>query len=268
MLQKKAVPPEKFSSDEFRLDPNLVWYLRPFFQFLYYHYFRVKTVGISNIPCSESGIIVANHAGVLPYDGVMLNLAVSNNHKQHRPVRFLVHDFAFQLPLLGSLVERLGGVRASPENALRLLNKNRLILVFPEGVKGIGKLYDGRYNLKKFGRGGFIRTAIMAKAPIIPTAIIGSEEIHPALWNSKYLGEKIGVPYIPITPTFPWLGPLGLIPLPTKWKMIFGKPIRLNKYNLKDTKNDDLMLTLAENIKQKIQKMINKELSKRSSIWR
>lgn len=253
--------------NDFGIDPNLVWYLRPFFQFLYYHYFRVDTQGIENIPAKDPAIIVANHAGSLPYDGVMVNLAVFNEHKRKRSVRFLVHDFVFDVPYLGSFIERAGGVRASPNNAMTLLKKKQLILVFPEGIKGIGKPYSERYKLQRFGRGGFIRIAIRSKAPIIPTAIIGSEEIHPIVWSSKALAEPLGVPFVPITPTFPWLGPLGAVPLPSKWKIVFGKPISLAHMKPDDAENDELVMKHAEDVRRKIQKMINDALTKRKSIW-
>lgn len=268
MPRKKAAPRNKeFKPDEFGLDPNFVWYLRPFFEFLYHHYFRVSTVGIKNIPIKEPAVIVANHAGSLPYDGVMVNLAVYNKHPKKRGVRFLVHDFAFELPVLGKFIERAGGVRASPKNAQMLLKNGQLILVFPEGIKGIGKPYEKKYKLQQFGKGGFIRIAIRSKVPIIPTAIIGSEEIHPIVYSSQVIGKSLGVPFFPLTPTFPWLGPLGLVPLPTKWKIIFGKPIYLDNVKPADAENDELVMKLAEDIRKKIQKTINAALSKRKSIW-
>lgn len=254
-------------TDEFGLDPNLVWYLRPLFEFLYYYYFRVDASGMRNVPPQEPAIIVANHAGSLPYDGVMINLALYNEHPKKRPVRFLVHDFAFDLPLIGTIVERAGGVRASPENAKRLLAHKQLILVFPEGIRGIGKPYEKRYKLQRFGRGGFIRLAIKERVPIIPTAVIGSEEIHPIVFSSNELAKPLGVPFFPLTPTFPWLGPLGLIPLPTKWKIIFGKPISFKKYKKADADDDDLMQKLADDVRIKVQSMVNAALAKRKSIW-
>ncbi len=266
MPQKRAEQVKNQSADEFGLDQNVVWYLRPFFQFLYQQYFRVNTKGINNIP-NKKGIIVANHAGSLPYDGAMVNLAVLNEHRRKNGVRFLVHDFVFTLPYLSNLIEKIGGVRASPYNAMRLLKKDELILVFPEGIKGIGKTYEHRYKLQKFGKGGFIRTAIKSKAPVIPTAIIGSEEIHPIIWSSKELGKKLNVPFVPITPTFPWLGPLGLVPLPSKWKIVFGKPIKFDKYKPLDADNDELVMKLSERVRKTIQQMINTNLAKRKSIW-
>lgn len=253
--------------DDFGLDPNLVWYLRPFFEFLYYHYFRVDTEGIRNIPLKEPAIIVANHAGSIPYDGVMINLAVYNEHPKMRPVRFLVHDFAFKLPVIGTFIQRAGGVQASPENARALLAHNQLILAFPEGIKGIGKPYDQRYKLQRFGRGGFIKLALQTGAPIIPTAIIGSEEIHPIVFASEEIARPLGLPFFPLTPTFPWLGPLGLIPLPTKWRIIFGKPVSLKRYKRSDANNERIVRKLTEEVRGKVQKMINEALKKRRSIW-
>lgn len=258
---------ESHPIDEFGMDPNLVWYLRPFFEFLYYHYFRVDTVGVKNIPSDKPAIIVSNHAGSIPYDGVMINLAVYNEHPKKRPVRFLVHDFAFKLPLIGSFVERAGGVRASPENAQKLLAHNQLILAFPEGIKGIGKPYEQRYKLQKFGSGGFVRLAIKSGVPIIPTAVIGSEEIHPIVFASEEIARPLGVPFFPLTPTFPWLGPLGLIPLPTKWRIVFGKPISFRKYKKSDADNDRLVGRITEDVRSKVQTMINAALKKRKSIW-
>ena len=184
-----------------------------------------------------------------------------------RPVRFLVHDFAFKLPFIGTFIERTGGVRASPENAKNLLAHDQLILAFPEGIKGIGKPYDQRYKLQRFGRGGFIKLAIQTGVPIIPTAIIGSEEIHPIVFASEQIARPLGIPFFPLTPTFPWLGPLGLIPLPTKWRIIFGKPVSLKRYKKSDAGKEKIVEKLTEEVRTKIQKMINDALKKRKSIW-
>lgn len=267
MPQRKAAPDKEEMSDEFGMDPNLVWYLMPFFQFLYHHYFRVDTTGIQNIPEKGPAIIVANHAGGIPYDGVMVNLAVYNKHPRKRSVRFLVHDFAVDMPFLGPFIQKAGGVRASPKNAQHLLKKRQLILVFPEGIRGVGKPYDKRYKLQKFGKGGFIKIAIRSRAAIIPTAIIGSEEIHPIVYSSQMLGKSLGVPFFPLTATFPWLGPLGLIPLPTKWKIIFGAPIKFDHLKPSEAENDELVEKLAEDVRKKIQKTVNAALAKRKSIW-
>jgi 1-acyl-sn-glycerol-3-phosphate acyltransferase len=178
-----------------------------------------------------------------------------------------VEDFVYYLPFLGTAMYRLGGVRASRDNAELLLNMNHLVAVFPEGVKGIGKRYSKRYHLQRFGRGGFIKLAIRTGSPIIPVAVIGAEEIHPILYKSSLLAKPLGIPYVPITPTLPWLGPLGLIPLPSKWSIYFGKPIDLKHYGKKALEDELQIHKLSEMVRQKIQEMITDALKKRRSVW-
>jgi len=255
------------SVDEFGMDPKVVEAVRPLFQFLYKDYWRVSVEGARHLPAKGRGIIISNHSGMLPYDAAMIHLAAYNEHSAKRHIRFLVEDFVYHFPFLGTFIHRIGGVRACPENAAWLLKKNNLVIVFPEGVKGLGKLYEDRYQLQRFGRGGFVRLAIRTKTPIIPCAVIGAEEIHPVLWRSQILAKSMGIPYLPVTPTFPWLGPLGLIPLPTKWEIIFGKPISFSKYKAKDAEDDLLVHKLAEQVREKIQEMVDKSIKKRASIW-
>lgn len=254
-----------FDVDEFGMDANLVESLRPLFQFLYHSYWRVGVTGIGHIPPRNRALIVANHSGGIPFDGIMLNMAVYNEHPRSRNVRFLVEDFVYHFPFLGTFISRTGGIRACPENAVKLLARDNVIAVFPEGLKGIGKLYKNRYKLQRFGRGGYVRIAIASKSKIIPTAIIGAEETYPILWKTTILSKPLGLPYLGITPTFPWLGPLGLIPLPSKWQIIFGKPIDCGKYKPKDADNDLLVFRINEKVKDEIQKMIDAELARRGS---
>ncbi|MDO8527093.1 MAG: lysophospholipid acyltransferase family protein [Deltaproteobacteria bacterium] len=253
--------------DEFGMDASFVEAVRPLFQFLYQDYWRVKVSGIENIPSKGGCLMVANHSGALPYDGAMLTVATLNEHPAHRNPRFLIEDFVYHFPFLGTFMHRIGAVRACPENAAWLLKKKQLVLVFPEGVKGLGKLYSERYQLKRFGRGGFIKLAIQHKVPIVPVAIIGAEEIHPIIWKSSILAKAMGVPYLPVTPTFPWLGPLGLIPLPSKWRIEIGKPISFAKYKPSQANDDLLVQKLAEEVRTEIQKKINLGLKKRKSVW-
>ncbi len=252
--------------DPFGRDPNFERKVKPIFDFLYYQYWRVSTQGLENIPSQGRGLLVANHSGTLPYDGSMIRLAVTNDHPSQRDVRFLVEDFVYYLPFIGTFMYRTGGVRASPENAERLLENDHLVAVFPEGVKGIGKYYKERYHLQRFGRGGFIKLALKTGSPIIPVAVIGAEEILPTLFKSSLLAKPFGIPYIPFTPTLPWLGPLGLIPFPSKWSIIFGKPIDLSRYG-KKTLDDELQIhKLSEMVRQTIQRMITEALKQRRSV--
>ncbi|MBU4484626.1 acyltransferase family protein [bacterium] len=253
--------------DEFGLNPHLIDKLLPILQFLYHQYWRVEIDGIKNIPNSGKGMIVANHSGTIPWDAAMVSMALFNEHPKKRKVRFLVENFAFNIPILGNIMHQVGGIKASRENATMLLNKNSLINIFPEGVKGIGKLYKDRYKLQRFARGGYIRIAIKTRAPIIPCAIIGAEEIHPIFKKSEKLANSIGVPYIPFTSTFPWLGPLGIIPLPSKWKICFGKPIKFNDYPKSSAEDDKLIEKLNCKVQLSIKKMIDDNLKGRTSIW-
>jgi len=254
--------------DEFGRDPNVAAKVEPLLEFLYKTYFRVDARGMGHIPDEGRALIVANHSGTLPYDGAMIMHAVKHHHSSARDVRPLVEDFVFHFPYLGTLMNRIGGVRACQENAERLLSDDQLVAVFPEGIKGIGKLYSQRYQLQRFGRGGFIKLALKTRSPIIPFAVIGAEEIHPILWKSSLLAKPLGIPYIPITPTLPLLGPLGLIPFPTKWSIHFGEPIDLSEYG-KKTLDDELQIhKLSEMVRQRIQQMITDALKmRRSVLW-
>ena len=254
--------------DEFGFDPAYEEKLRPFIDFLYRYYFRVDAQGVSQIPKEGRCIIVANHAGgPLPYDGLMLRAAVRREHESKRDLRWLTEDFVFYLPFVGAGLNRLGAVRACQENAERLLSRERLVAVFPEGAKGIGKLFGDRYRLQRFGRGGFIRLCMRTDTPIIPCAIVGAEEANPTVYRLESLAKLVGLPYLPVTPTFPALGPVGLLPAPTKWKLRFGAPIRFTTYGPEAADDDLLVSRLAEGVRGVIQDMLSSMLAKRRSIW-
>ena len=192
---------------------------------VYRNWFRVQARGLANIPDSGPALIVANHSGVLPLDAVMLQAAVFAEHPARRNLRLLGADLVYTLPVLSSVARRSGHIRASPGEAQRLLADGELVGVFPEGFKGIGKPFSERYRLQRFGRGGFARTALQAGVPIIPCAIVGAEEIYPMLGNSPALARALRLPYFPLTPLFPWLGPVGAVPLPSNWIIECCEPI-------------------------------------------
>ena len=253
--------------DEFGRDPNVAAKVDPLLEFLYRTYFRVETRGLGHVPDDGRALIVANHSGTLPYDGAMIMHAVKEEHRAHREVRPLVEDFVFHFPYLGTLMNRIGGVRACQENAERLLAQDQLVAVFPEGIKGIGKLYTERYQLQRFGRGGFVKLALKCDAPIIPTAVVGAEEIHPMVTKVTWLAKSFGIPYLPVTPTFPLLGVAGLIPLPTKWFIAFGEPLYFNAEYGAEGANDRILVNkLAEQVRTRIQEMIDGLLKQRKSI--
>jgi len=253
--------------DEFGRDQRFAETIRPLFEFLYTVWWRVEATGIEHVPASGPGLVVANHSGVLPYDGVMVKLAIRHEHPARRECRMLALDMFALLPVLAPLLAKSGEVRANPENAERLLEKGELVGVFPEGVKGVGKYYKERYRLARFGRGGFVRIALRTGAPIIPCAVVGAEEIHPVIGKANWVGRPFGLPYFPITPTFPALGPLGLLPLPTKWFLDFGDPVSLSEYGPEAADDPILVNRIAEKVRSTIQGLIDGRLARRRSVW-
>lgn len=253
--------------DDFGLDPDYEKRFRPIAEFLYRRYFRVKTDGIANVPASGRAIIVANHSGTLPLDGLILRSAFRLEHPAARELRWLAEDFLFYLPFAGVFMNRIGAIRACQENAERLLTKESLVAVFPEGVQGIRKLFRERYRLQRFGRGGYIRLALRMRAPLIPCAIVGAEETNPLLYRVEYLASLFGLPYIPVTPTFPLLGPLGLVPAPSRWRIEFGEPISLDNYGPESAEDHVLVGRLSERVRATIQGMLDKGVRERRSIW-
>jgi 1-acyl-sn-glycerol-3-phosphate acyltransferase len=253
--------------DEFGHDPVYEGKVRPFFDFLYERYFRVEAHGVERVPAEGRCLLVANHSGTLPFDGMMLRMAVHKEHPRHRDVRWLAEDLIFNFPFLGSFTNRVGAVRACPENAERLLESGALVAVFPEGMKGIGKLYKERYRLQRFGRGGFVKLCLRTRTPMVPVAILGGEETNPMLARVEYLTRAFGIPYLPVTPTFPLLGPAGLLPAPTKWKMFFGEPIDLQGYGAESAEDEILVGRLTEEVRAAIQAMLDHAVAERRSVW-
>ena len=253
--------------DDFGYDPTYEERFLPIAQFLYQRYFRVEVEGVDRIPAEGRCLIVANHSGTIPLDGIMLRMVLRQEHPAHRPLRWLAEDYLYYLPFAGSFITRIGAVRACQENAERLLTQENVVAAFPEGVKGIGKLFKERYRLQRFGRGGFIRLCLRTGTPIVPCAIVGAEETGPMLARAEYLARVLGLPYIPITPTFPLFGPLGLIPAPTKWRITFGEPVSLAEYGRKSAYDHVLVGRLTERVRASIQRMLDEAVGSRSSVW-
>lgn len=253
--------------DDFGFDPVYEQRVMPIFNFLYERYFRVECRGVENIPAEGRCLVVGNHSGTIPYDGAMLKVAVKREHPKSRDVRWLAEDFIFHFPFLGSFSNRVGAVRACQENAERLLRQEALVAVFPEGIKGIGKLFKDRYKLQRFGRGGFIKLCLRTNTPVVPVAVVGAEETHPMLMRIQSLADMLGLPYVPVTPTFPWLGPLGLLPAPTKWKIVFGEPQSFEGYGPEAADDEILVGELAERVRGTIQGMVDRTVRERQSVW-
>jgi 1-acyl-sn-glycerol-3-phosphate acyltransferase len=257
----------EYSQDEWGYDEEFVDLVRPFFDFMYERWWRVKAVGTEHLPAHGPAMIVANHAGVLPWDATMMSVAIFKHHSLPRQPRFMVLDWAFRLPWVSSFMRRVGGVVASPYNAMRLLDEGHLVMVFPEGAKGAGKPFAQRYQLQRFGRGGFVEIALRTGAPIVPVAVVGSEEIYPKLGESRLLARLIGAPYVPLTPTFPALGALGAVPLPSKWRIEFCPPIDLSSYGPETAENRSEVLELSERVRETIQQALLDNLVKRGSAF-
>jgi 1-acyl-sn-glycerol-3-phosphate acyltransferase len=191
---------------------------------LYRAWFRVASEGHEHLPADGAAILVANHAGLLPFDAAMVTLDVLLRSEPPRLPRAIFDRFVGKLPPVRRFFEAVGAVMASREGLASLLRQGRIALVFPEGLEGIVKPVTQRYRLQPFHT-GFVRQAIAARAPVIPVGIVGSEDQAPILYDVKPLARRLGLPVAPITPTFPWLGPLGLLPLPVRYKIVYGPPI-------------------------------------------
>ncbi|MBQ0987515.1 acyltransferase family protein [Streptomyces sp. F63] len=258
----------EYEVDEFGYDEDLTEHvlmsaLRP----LYDKYFRVEVRGIENIPSEGGALVVCNHSGTLPLDGLMLQVAVHDNHPAGRNLRLLAADLVFMLPVVNELARKAGHTLACAEDAERLLERGEVVGVMPEGFKGIGKPFSERYKLQRFGRGGFVSTALRAGVPIVPCSIVGAEEIYPMVGNARTVARLLGLPYFPITPTFPWLGPLGAVPLPTKWTIQFGEPIPTDGYAPEAVEDPMLMFNLTDQVRETIQHTLYKLLVERRSVF-
>jgi 1-acyl-sn-glycerol-3-phosphate acyltransferase len=255
-----------YAVDEFGFDQEvterfLLTALRPIAE----RWFRIEVRGMENIPLDEGALVVSNHSGTLPVDGLMTGLMVHDH--TGRFLRMLGADLVFRLPFIGELARKGGATLASNEDAERMLARGELVGVWPEGFKGIGKPFSERYKLQRFGRGGFVSAALRTGVPIVPCSVVGAEEIYPLVGDLPSLARLLGVPYIPITPFFPLLGPLGLIPLPSKWLIEFGEPIRTDAYG--DGAADDPMLVfnVTDQVRETIQHTLYSLLIQRRGVF-
>ncbi len=257
----------RYSEDEWGFDEDFAQAVEPLLDFLYDQWWRVQVTGVEKVPGHGRALLAGNHAGILPWDATMISIALLREHPLPRYPRFLVLDWAFELPWVSTAIRKLGGVVASPYNALRLLEDDQLVAVFPEGVKGTGKPFSERYRLQRFGRGGFVELALRTGAPIVPVAVVGSEEIYPMLGRSAVAARALRTPYFPLTPTFPWLGPLGAVPLPSKWRIEFCDPIPTAAYGPDAVDDRALVLELSERVQSTIQQKLYENLVARGGAF-
>ncbi len=260
---------QKAPADPFGYDPAVHQRVRPLLRFLFERYWRVRVDGVEHIPGRGPAILVANHSGAIPIDASMIAAAVEFRGLHPRLVRFLYDRFVEQMPLVGSFYRKVGSVPARYANAAALLARGELVGVFPEGVAGVAKGFARRYRLQPF-RTGFVRLSLSARAPIIPTAVVGAEEAYPVIGRWERLGPVgrfLGVPYLPVTPLFPWFGVLGAIPLPTRWYIRFGAPVILYRDLAHLQIRTRTARMLAQDIRRQIQQMVHELLAERPSVF-
>jgi len=258
----------RYHEDEWGFDEEFAEAVYPFFEFLYDYWWRIQATGVENVPAHGRALVVSNHSGSLfPFDASMLVGSIMKEHPLPRWPRPMVLNWAFELPFLSFFMRKVGGVPASPFNAIRLLEQDEIVMVFPEGVKGTGKPFSERYRLQRFGRGGFVEVALRTGSPIVPVAVVGAEEIYPKIADSQLLAKLLGAPFVPITPTLPWLGPLGLIPLPSRWRIEFCEPIDVSEYPPEAADDRALLFEISERVRDTIQEQLYEALVRRGSAF-
>ncbi|RVU43499.1 acyltransferase family protein [Lujinxingia sediminis] len=252
-----------YGYDPFGFEPEFLKYVAPPAIALYRHYFRVETFGIENIPESGPVLLVANHTGQIPLDGMMIATAALIDRTPPRMVRSMVERWVPSLPFISKIFARAGQVVGTRENARILLRRGGCILVFPEGQRGINKTYDRAYQLQEFGL-GFMRLALATGTPIVPVSVVGAEEQMPAIYDVKSLAKLLGMPAFPITPTWPLLGPLGALPLPVKYRIYFGEPLR---FEGDPDEEDRVVGGHVERVREAISQMIDRGLEERRGVF-
>lgn len=263
-----AAEPERALDDWGRSETVMSW-VEPLLEFYYRYWFRVETEGIGNVPSEGGALLVSNHSGALPPDGPMIMQAIRNEHSRPRPVYMLGEHWFKGYPGVSMLVNKIGMVPAHRANAQRLLrDEGRLAVVFPEGQKGTRKMYWQRYRLRRFGRGGFVRTAIRARVPIVPIALVGAEEAMPIFAHFRTLQKLTGLIYFPLTPSFPQFGLLGaLMFMPAKFKIRFLEPIDMSEYPPETVDDPAGIQVISERIRGRIQRELDEMLATRESVW-
>jgi 1-acyl-sn-glycerol-3-phosphate acyltransferase len=244
--------------DRFGFSPSVARRAFPFFYALYRLYFRVQSQGHENIPTQGPAILVGNHGGLLPFDGAMGVVDVLMNTDPPRLPRAIVDRWAGTLPFVNVFYARVGQVVGTRENFGDLLDEGQLVLVFPEGIEGIRKRVTQRYRLQRF-RVGFVEQALRCRAPVIPVAFIGTDDQAPILYDLQPLARRFGLPTLPITPTFPWLGPLGLLPYPVRYRIVYGEPLRFHeRFSPEAAEDARLVHYLSKQVRRAVQILVDK----------
>jgi 1-acyl-sn-glycerol-3-phosphate acyltransferase len=259
--------PRRSDVDEWGRSERTRALARALYDPLYSKWFRAEWEGLEKIPTEGGALLVANHAGAIPSDAPVIMHGIEK--ELERPVYGLADYFFRTVPVVGTLWARAGGVSARPANAYRLLKEQQqLALVFPEGTKGPSKSYTDRYHLRRFGRGGFVEIAMRAGVPVIPIAVIGSEEAMPIVMRLPSLAKAIGVPYFPITANLLTMGPLGVVlPFPAKFKLRVLDPVHFDVPADQDRYSKSRVMEEAEHIRTLLQESVFDMLRDRRSVW-
>ncbi len=255
-----------YEVDEFGFDSELtsrllLTALRPIAE----RWFRIEVRGLENVPRTGGALVVSNHSGVVPVDALMTQLVLHDHAGRY--LRMLGADLLFALPFVSALARRSGATLACNEDAERMLSRGELAGVWPEGYKGTGKPFAERYRLQRFGRGGFVAAAMRAGVPIVPCSVVGAEEIYPMVGNVRWLARLLGVPYVPVTPLFPWFGLLGLVPLPSKWIIEFGEPVHTDAYPEGAAEDPMVVFDVTDQVRETIQQTLYQLLRERGSAF-
>ncbi len=246
------------SYDRFGFSPEVMKAAFPFFHALYRVWFRVRSEGHENLPVAGPAILAGNHGGLLPFDGAMAILDIALHTDPPRLARAIVDRWAGALPWVNVFYARVGQVIGTRENFADLLDDGQLVLVFPEGMEGVRKPITERYRLQQF-RVGFIEQALSARAPIVPVAFLGSDDQAPILYDAKPLARALGLPMLPITPTFPWLGPIGLLPYPVSYRIVYGEPLRYyERFGPEAAGDARLVRYLANQVRRAVQQLVDR----------
>jgi 1-acyl-sn-glycerol-3-phosphate acyltransferase len=244
--------------DRFGLSPEVVRRSFPYFYALYRFYFRVQSQGGEHLPTQGPALLASNHAGLFPFDGAMLLLDILLATDPPRLARAIVDRFTGKLPWLNVFLARVGQVVESRENFAQLLQGGEMVLVFPEGLNGARKPISQRYRLQRF-QTGFVEEALRSSVPIVPVAVIGSDDQAPILYDAKFLARRLGLPMLPITPTFPWLGPLGLLPYPVRYRIAYGEPLAFHeRFGPDDADDPGLVRYLGKQVHSRVQQLLDR----------
>jgi 1-acyl-sn-glycerol-3-phosphate acyltransferase len=263
-----GVEPER-QVDDWGRSERVFQMMEPVLNFYYRYWFRVDVEGLEHVPAAGGALLASNHSGALPPDAPMIMQAVRNEHPNPRPLYMLGEHWFKGYPGVGMLANKIGMVAAHPANAHRLLrDEGKLVLVFPEGQKGTRKLFWQRYKLRRFGRGGFVKTAIRAGVPIVPIAVMGAEEAMPIFAHVPLLQRLTGLIYFPINHAFPHFGLLaGGMYLPAKFRIRFLEPVRFERHGPDAADDVAFVQQVADDIRARIQDALNGMLGQRRSVW-